>query len=179
MQLLLKPLNGNSMKLLKLAAISLVALFALATGMGALLPSKVLVSRAVNIKATPANIHSAINSIQEWKNWVEGMNDGSVHISSATEALIGKTKVRITQVTDSTVVSEWISPQNRKQVSTIQLIHQPQQTLTIVQWQFEQSVSWLPWEKLGTMMNDKILGPMMEKNLEKLRQYIEAKNSSL
>lgn len=166
------------MKLLKLAAISLVCLFALATGIGALLPSKVLVSRAINIKASATEIHSEIKDIRQWKNWVEGMNDGSVHINSASEALIGKSTVRIVQVSDSVVVSEWISPQHKKQVSTIRLIYEPRQNLTIIQWQFEQSVGWLPWEKLGTIMNDKILGPMMEKNLEKLRQYKEAETGS-
>lgn len=167
------------MKLLKLAAISLVCLFALATAIGALLPSKVLVSRAVNINAPAAKILAAINDIRQWKNWVQGMNDGSVHINSAHEAVIGKSTVRIVQVSDSIIVSEWISPQHKKQVSTIHLIDQPQQNLTIVQWQFEQVVGWLPWEKLGTMMNDKILGPMMEKNLEQLRQYIAAQTGNL
>lgn len=167
------------MKLLKLAAISLVCLFALATGIGALLPSKVLVSRAVNIKAPAGKIMAELNSLTQWKNWVEGMNDASVHIRSSNEASIGKSEVRIVNLTDTTVISEWISRRNKKQVSTIQLIGGQSENLTIVQWQFEQSVGWLPWEKLGTMMNDKILGPMMEKNLEKLRQYIEAQTGSL
>lgn len=167
------------MKLLKLGLISLVLLFALATAIGALLPSKVLVSRAVNIKAPITQIHAEINNIENWKNWVEGMNDTTVRIKSAQEAVIGRSEVRITQVSDTMVVSEWISPQKKKQISTIRLLYQPQQAVTIVQWQFEQSVGWLPWEKLGTMMNDKILGPMMEKNLEQLRQYLEAKSSNL
>lgn len=167
------------MKLLKLAAISLVCLFALATGIGALLPSKVLVSRAVNIKSPAGKIMAEINSLTQWKNWVEGMNDASVHIRSSNEASIGKSEVRIVKLTDTMVVSEWISQRNKKQVSTIQLIGGQSENLTIVQWQFEQSVGWLPWEKLGTMMNDKILGPMMEKNLEKLRLYIEAQTGNL
>ncbi|MBW0179341.1 hypothetical protein [Sediminibacterium sp.] len=167
------------MKLLKLAAISLVCLFALATGIGALLPPKVLVSRAVNIKAPAGKIMTELNSLAHWKNWVEGMNDASVHIRSANEASIGKSEVRIVKLTDTMVVSEWISQRNKKQVSTIQLIGGQSENLTIVQWQFEQSVGWLPWEKLGTMMNDKILGPMMEKNLEKLRQYVEAQTGNL
>lgn len=166
------------MKLLKLAAISLVCLFALATGIGALLPSKVLVSRAVNIKAPVEKILAEVKDIRQWKNWVEGMTDASVQVKSAHEAIIGKSKVHITEVRDSLVVSEWESSKGKIQLSSIQLIHQPQQNLTIVQWQFEQSVGWLPWEKLGTMMNDKILGPMMEKNLEKLRQYLETQTGS-
>lgn len=167
------------MKLLKLAVISFICLFALATGIGALLPSKVLVSRAVNIKAGPEKILAVVKDMYQWKNWVEGMNDPSVHIHSSQEATIGKTRVQLINITDSLVQSNWISAQGTKQVSTIQFIHQPQQQITIVQWQFEQSVGWLPWEKLGTMMNDKILGPMMEKNLEQLRQLIEAQTGNL
>lgn len=167
------------MKLLKLGLISLVLLFALATAIGALLPSKVLVSRAVNIKVPAEKIQEEIKDINHWKNWVDGMNDATVRIRSSQEAAIGKSEVRITQVSDTMVVSEWISPQQKKQISTIRLLYQPQQAVTIVQWQFEQSVGWLPWEKLGSMMNDKILGPMMEKNLEQLRQFSEAKNGNL
>jgi hypothetical protein len=45
-----------------------------------------------------------------------------------------------------------------------------------VQWQFEQKVKWYPWERLGSMMNDKILGTMMEKNLNNLKALVEKTN---
>lgn len=163
------------MKLLKLGLISLVALFALATLIGALLPSQVLVSRATNIKADPDSIMIQLQDIHQWKHWVEGMNDSSVHIQSSDKAIIGRSQVSITHIGDTIVVSEWITGSKSKQLSTMQVINQPARQVTIVQWQFEQKVGWLPWEKLGTMMNDKILGPMMEKNLEQLRAYLEAK----
>ncbi|MEB3088255.1 hypothetical protein VJJ19_07440, partial [Parvimonas sp. D4] len=72
-----------------------------------------------------------------------------------------------------------ITAKGKPQISTMRVIYQPQQGVTIVQWQFEQSIGWLPWEKLGSIMNDKILGPMMEKNLDQLRRLIEAETSSL
>jgi hypothetical protein len=167
------------MKLLKLGLISLVILFLLATIMGIALPSKVLVSRAVNISAPVDSVLAQIKDILQWPNWVEGMNDPSVRIESAVSAHIGKSEVTIIENNDSTVVSTWITAKGKPQISTIRVIYQPQQNVTIVQWQFEQSIGWLPWERLGSMMNDKIMGPMMEKNLDQLKQLIEAKNRSL
>ncbi|MBL0883781.1 MAG: hypothetical protein IBJ16_10630 [Chitinophagaceae bacterium] len=167
------------MKLLKLGLISLVILFLLATVIGTMLPSKVLVSRAVNIKAPPDSVRVQIEDIREWPNWVEGMNDPSVYIQSSVNARIGKSEVTIAEKNDSAVISTWITAKGKPQISTIRLIYQPQQEVTIVQWQCEQAVGWLPWERLGSIMNDKIMGPMMEQNLEKLRQLIEAKNRTL
>lgn len=179
MRLLLKPLNGNNMKLLKLGLISLVLLFLLATGMGMLLPSKVLVSRAVNIKVPANEVVATVGDMNQWPFWVEGMKDPSVNIESPISAQVGKSKVTIAEKTDSSVISTWITQKGKPQISTIRIIYQPQQQLSVVQWQFEQSIGWLPWERLGSIMNDKILGPMMEKNLDQLRLHLEAKNSSL
>jgi hypothetical protein len=55
----------------------------------------------------------------------------------------------------------------------MRLIGDSLQKVTVVQWQFEQKIKWYPWEKFGSMMNDKILGTMMEKNLGNLRKLIE------
>lgn len=176
MLLHLRPLNGNNMKLLKLGLISLVLLFLLATIMGSLLPSKVLVSRAVNIHAPGDTVRSKMEDIRQWTAWMEGMNDPSVNIQSSVSAQIGKSEVTIAEKNDSTIISTWVTAKGKPQISTMRIIFQPQQQVTIVQWQFEQSIGWLPWERLGSIMNDKIMGPMMEKNLERLRQLIEAQN---
>jgi len=42
-----------------------------------------------------------------------------------------------------------------------------------VQWQFEQKLKWYPWEKFASLMSDKIMGPMMEANLDELRKLVE------
>ena len=61
------------MKLIKLGLFSVVALFAIASMIGILLPSTVLVSRAVNITAPKDSIVNYINNIEEWKMWMDGM----------------------------------------------------------------------------------------------------------
>ena len=166
------------MKLIKLGIISIAVLFVLTTLIGALLPSTVLVSRAVNINGPKDSIMRYINNIEQWKHWIEGMDKPEVVIHSPVNAALGRTTVNITIVSDSTVVSSWTGMSGNTQTSTMRLIGEPEQNLTVVQWQFVQQLKWYPWEKLGSMMNDKILGTMMEKNLNTLKSVIEKNKPS-
>ncbi len=163
------------MKLIRLAFISIVLLFALAAFVGALLPSTVLVSRAININVPRDTIKPYLTSITAWKEWIDGMNNTSVKISAPLKADLAGTAVDITDITDSTIISSWTGSSGSKQLSTIRVIGDSLQKVTVVQWQFEQKLKWYPWEKLGSMMNDKILGTMMEKNLNNLKQLLEKK----
>jgi len=166
------------MKLIKLGVFSIVALFLLTTFIGALLPSTALVSRAINVNGPGDSILHYVKNIQEWKLWIEGMEKPEVTIYSSSNADLGGTIVHITNISDSAVVSSWTTKNGNMQTATIRLISEPIQKLTIVQWQFEQKLKWYPWEKLGSMMNDKILGTMMEKNLNNLKLLVE-KNKPL
>jgi carbon monoxide dehydrogenase subunit G len=161
------------MKLIRLALISIVMLFVLASVMGMLLPANVLVSRAVNLNVPKDSIMPYIKDIEQWRAWIEGMQDPSVKIYSSTDADLGGTRVKITGISDTTVVSSWTGKGGNMQTSTLRLIAAPQQKLTIVQWQFEQKLKWYPWERFGSIMNDKILGTMMEKNLNNLKTLTE------
>lgn len=157
------------MRAIKLALISIVILFAVASLIGMILPSTVLVSRAVNIEAYKDSIRPFVSDMNQWAQWIDGMHDSSVHILSANEAYLAGNHVRITGVTDSTVQSSWVGKNGNEQTSLIRLIGDPGRKITVVQWQFVQRLKWYPWEKLGSMMNDKILGTMMERNLNNLR----------
>jgi thiamine kinase-like enzyme len=161
------------MRLLKLVFSSIIILFILASLMGLLLPSHVLVSRAVNVNRYRDSIMPYMNDINQWKSWMEGMGDSSVVITSPTQAKLGHSQVSINTVTDSTVISLWTGRNGDVQTATMYLIGSHTQPVTVVQWQFEQELSWYPWERLGSMMNDKILGTMMEKNLSQLKTMAE------
>ncbi len=164
------------MKLIRLILISILVLFVLASLVGTLMPSTVLVSRAINVSAEKDSVKPYLNNIEQWKAWMEGMdNNTAVKIYSSSRAMLGKTTVEITGITDSTVISLWTPATGSKQLSTIRLISDSIRRVTVVQWQFEQKVKWYPWEKLGSIMNDKILGTMMEKNLNDLKTLVEKK----
>lgn len=163
------------MKLLRLAFFSVLSLFVIASLIGILLPSTVLVSRAIDVTAPKDFIIPYLKDIQQWKAWMDGMQQASVKITSSSHADLAGTLVDITNVTDSTIVSSWITKKGSSQTSTVRVIGAVSQKITIVQWQFEQKLKWYPWERLGSMMNDKILGTMMEKNLNNLKLLVEGK----
>ncbi|MEO8174562.1 MAG: hypothetical protein ABI581_15815 [Sediminibacterium sp.] len=163
------------MKLIRFVFFSTLTLFAIASLIGIMMPSTALVSRAVNITAPKDSIIPYIGNIENWKGWMEGMQQASVKIESASHADLAGTIVDVTDVTDSTIVSSWKTKTGSIQISTVRVIGDSTQKITIVQWQFEQKLKWYPWERLGSMMNDKILGTMMEKNLNNLKTIIETK----
>jgi hypothetical protein len=161
------------MRVIKLALLSIVALFLVLCFFSVMMPSTVLVSRAVDINAPSDSIIYYVSDLNQWVFWVKGMKSKSVIIKSAKEADLGTQQLTIQSVTDTTVVSIWESKTASKQESTIRFIKAAERNLTIVQWQFVQKLRWYPWEKFGSFMNDKILGPMMEENLQNLKQLSE------
>ena len=161
------------MRLIKLGLISFVVLFLLATAIGLLFPSTVLVSRAIDIKSSKATVFENVKDLRKWNNWVDGMNNPIVKIIDSSKAILGNTTVTINAITDTTVVTEWISENAAKQISTIRLIGDSAQKMTVVQWQFVQEVNWYPWERFSSMMNDRIIGTLLEKNLNKLKKTVE------
>lgn len=161
------------MKFIRLIIVSVLLLFAVASFIGILLPSHVLVSRAVNIAVPKDSVQLHVNNIYAWSAWMDGMDHTDVHISSPTQADFAGTHVSLRSVTDTSVVSLWITKDGHEQTSTMRLIYDTTQHLTIAQWQFEQQLKWYPWERLGSMMNDKILGTMMEKDLQNLKTITE------
>ena len=161
------------MRVIKLALISVLALFMVLCFFSMMMPSTVLVSRAVDIYAPADSIKFYVRDLNQWVYWVKGMNSKEVTIKSSKEADLGTQKLTIINVTDTSVVSIWESKKSSSQESTIRFIQAPERNLTIVQWQFVQKLRWYPWEKFGSFMNDKILGPMMEENLQHLKELSE------
>ena len=161
------------MRFLKLIGISVVILFVLVTALGLLFPSQVIVSRAVDITAPKNSILLLVKDVNSWKKWVEGMNDQTVVISSPTKAILGKTDVTITSVNDSSIASTWVARNGNIQTCSINLFGDSTKVQTVVQWEFQQQLKWYPWERFASMMNDKILGTMMEKNLNNLKVLAE------
>jgi hypothetical protein len=167
------------MRVIKLAIISVLALFMVLCFFSLMMPSTVLVSRAIDINAPSDSIKFYVSDLNQWVLWVKGMNSKTVSIKSPKEADLGTQILTIQSVTDTSVVSIWESKKASSQESTIRFIRAPERNLTIVQWQFVQKLRWYPWEKFGSFMNDKILGPMMEDNLLHLKQLSEHQNVQL
>ena len=161
------------MRFIKLGLISVVVLIVLASAFSLVIPSTVIVSRAVDIRSYKQPVYQLVGSLDQWRNWVEGMNSDAVKVFSADSAQLAKTTVVVQQRTDSTIISKWSNAGSADQLSTIRLIADSANKIVVVQWQFVQKVKWYPWEKISSMMNDKIIGTMIEKNLATLKQVAE------
>ncbi|MBC7650787.1 MAG: hypothetical protein H7101_03465 [Deinococcales bacterium] len=163
------------MRFIKLIGISIIILFGLVTALGLLFPAKVIVSRAVDISTSKDSILPLIKNFNGWQKWMDGMTENTVVVASPTNATLGKTAVTITAITSNKVAATWLDKNGNTQTSSINLFNDSTNIKTVVQWEFQQQLKWYPWERFASMMNDKILGTMMEKNLNNLKTILENK----
>lgn len=167
------------MKLVKLAVISVVVLFTIATLIGILLPSTVVVSRAVDIPQQKSRVLPEVNDLRRWPGWIEGIKDNGFKLTTpqgtgvGAGAFVNGNNIRITGISDTAVLTAWTGKSGFIQESAMNLITDPMGTITTVHWSFTQHIKWYPWERLGSMMNDKILGPVMEKSLANLQEKVK------
>jgi uncharacterized membrane protein len=169
------------MRILKLVLVSFFILFAVVTAIGLLFPSTVKVSRAVNISAPYDSVYKYLNDVKYWKLWMEGADTATlVFISMKTEgpgtvAKIGVSgEITMLKSTQDSIFSDWKSGKGNIQHSVFTLL-KGASDVTTAQWSFEQKLNWYPWERFGSMANDKILGPIMEQSLDKLKKVLEKK----
>ncbi|MFY7964461.1 MAG: hypothetical protein ACOVO1_06165 [Chitinophagaceae bacterium] len=158
------------MKLIKLALFSVVILFIIVTFIGLLFPSKVVVSRAIDISQKTDSVYPYVKDLFAWKQWVTGMQGQK--IVSATETKIGNSTIKIISSNPKEIIGKWIEKNGDTQNTTLSLIES--QNKTIVHWQFEQHIKWYPWQRFASMVNDKVIGSMMQENLDNLKKIVEA-----
>ncbi|MGI8950186.1 MAG: SRPBCC family protein [Chitinophagaceae bacterium] len=167
------------MKFIKLAIISIVILFCIVTIIGLIFPGSVTVSRAININAPHDSVYHLLTDIKYWKLWMEGAEKNTIQFLSnktagaGTVAKIGATEVSIENATPSHIETIWKDSKGNKQTGVFNLITDSSKQITTVQWYFEQQLKWYPWERIGSMMNEKILAPSMENDLENLKKLAE------
>ncbi len=160
------------MRAFKLALISAVILFIIGTLMGLLLPSQVIVSRATDIAAPREAISSQVMQLSNWKSWIAGADtSGEVKMLDAKALQLARTIVTVYEATDTSLVTQWKS-KSSLMIGSFNIISHSRNLHTL-HWQMVQHVGWLPWERLGTMMNDKILGPSMEQGLDNIKKKAE------
>ena len=160
------------MKLIKLGVISVIALFIVVTLIGLLFPSKVVVSRAIDIEAPADSIYAVTKDLFGWKKWVQGLE--SKEINSGSQTKIGNSTIFITAVSKEKISGKWVEKNGDQQTTDLYIIATPQNK-TIVNWQFEQQIKWYPWTRLSSMLNEKVIGQMMEMNLANMKKIIENK----
>ena len=161
------------MRIVKLALISAVVIFGIIFLLSLLIPSTVRVSRAINIDAPVDSVMLRLSDLRTWESWNEMMNNPQYKNVQYTEKSFSadQLKVEVVSVTKDSVITDWHQQGGRD-------IHSGFATLTasgvtVVQWYFDFKLRWYPWEKIGSIIFDKQLGPPMEKSLNNLKTKLE------
>lgn len=168
------------MRFLKLSVISFLILFFVVTAIGLLFPSTASVSRAVEVTAAYDTVYKYLNDVKYWKLWMEGADSSTISfLSDRTEgkgtiAKIGTGQVTITNNTKDSIYTVWTSAKGNIQNSVFTIMPHARDSGITIQWFFEQKLGWYPWQRFGSFANDKILGPVMEQSLNKLKTIVSS-----
>ena len=163
------------MRIVKLALLSVVILFILATAFSLLLPSQVIISRAIDIYASKEKVYNIINQPEQWKFWVENRDSLPVSISTHQQNtfILGTTKAWILTSTPNQINTHWQVGKGQVIPAEFNFVEQTGSDYITLQWKFVQKVKWYPWEKFASIVSDKILGQFMEASLDNLKRHAE------
>jgi hypothetical protein len=164
------------MRVIKLGIISVVVIFIVIFLLSLLIPSRVIVSRAMTVNASHETVRKNVTDIREWRRWNAFLQDSSLTNSTATEDQFTSDQLafRITGVDSTTYKTVWEKKGQEPVNGGISVI--PAGEATIVQLFFDFNVGWYPWDKFGSIIFDKQLGPPMEKSLDQLKKICENTN---
>jgi hypothetical protein len=165
-----KFLNGNNMKLIRFALISVLVISILITAIASLFPSVVITSRAVEVNASKLQIQHCVKNLSAWKGWMSDWQDQSVMVQDSI-AQVGSQTIKMLTSTDSTVHLQWVATGQAPYQVQIEWLPL-KEGIYVIHWSFEQHVKWYPWEKFQTLLNEKVLGAKMEEELQHLTACI-------
>lgn len=169
------------MRFIKLAVISFIIFFALLTAIGMLFPPTVTVVRRGVIQAPKEKIYPFIADLRNWHTWLA---DSSVSFEQLTfnttgkgaAIAIGGKKVEIIAVTNDYIEALWELNKEKKhtQVSGFYLLPDKETPGTVVQLHFTQKLKWYPWERIAARLNERVLGPVLDRNILQLEKAVQA-----
>lgn len=160
------------MRLVKLVLLSLFFLSLLVTAISALFPSTVIVSRAIELNTTADKISFYTSDLHNWSAWMSDWKESKITIQN-NKAVVGTQTVELLDKNDSSVRYNWVASGQKPYLVQFEWIRLKDDAY-VIHWTFEQHVSWYPWEKFQTLLNEKVLGSKMEVELANLSNTILA-----
>lgn len=158
------------MRLVKLVFISLFFLSLLITAISALFPSTVIVSRAIELNTTSNKISFYTADLNNWNAWMSDWKESKVFVVN-NKASVGSQTIELLSKNDSSVRYNWVATGQAPYLVQFEWIRLKDNAY-VIHWTFEQHVSWYPWEKFQTLLNEKVLGSKMEVELANLSNTI-------
>ena len=150
-------------RLFKLAFISIIILFIIATGISLMIPSHIRISKAINIKSERDSVLSLIRDQHKWSTWYPAF------MQMESNKQIQPVKVTMLQQNDSEVVARLQQVDKRPFINGWTVYeHATADSLTL-QWYMDFKLAWYPWQKFGSLFYENLYGTMMQQGLENIR----------
>jgi len=161
------------MRFVKLGLISIVGLFVVILLISLLFPAHVRISRAININAPKDSIAAHLSDLRRWQPWNALINapDRTNPWYSQNGFTSDGLQVLLVRANTDTITTTWRLETGREIGSGFTLY--TADNTTVVQWYFDFYLKWYPWEKFGSIIFDKQLGPPMEQSLAELKKKLE------
>ena len=164
------------MRLVRFGLISLIGLFLVIFLLSLLIPSTMRVSRAITIDSPIDTVNAYVKDMRQWALWNALLKNENLHSVQIDSSSFSSDEMKIIMLRpDSTVIrTSWERVGQDKIQSGVSITQASNST--IVQWYFDFKVKWYPWEKFGSIVFDKELGPPMEQSLDQLKKLCEKTN---
>lgn len=166
------------MKFIKLALFSIISLFLLISLIGLLFPSQVTVIRGVTINVPRDSVYPMLGNINQWPKWLFDSSKDVKLLSpnsrgKGASVQVGHSKITITHDSAYYIESTWQSTRSNPQICGWNLTPDQHNPGTHLEWSYTQHLDWYPWERVGAVLNEKILGPSMDSSLARLKNRLE------
>ncbi len=150
------------MKIIKLALISFIIFFGIATAFSLMIPSHIRLSKAVNVKNAPDSVLSLIKDTGRWKEWWPAIGAKANNI-----------RIQQLRQNNSEVVLQLQQENRRPFVSGWQVHPLPSTDSLALQWYMDFNLSWYPWQKFSTLFYESTYGRMMQQGLGNIKHIVE------
>jgi hypothetical protein len=164
------------MRIIKLIIISIVSLLLIITIISLFIPSRVRISRVVQINSSRDKVMPQLADPTNWKNWYPDLDSARyVYVGGVAKGLVLNEKTHqslvITAIKRNEVVAEYDSP-NKKITATWQVMPSGDSSVT-VQWNMDFYLHWYPWEKFSSFVFERIYHPQLQRGLNNLKTLLE------
>lgn len=162
------------MRVIKFLIICFVVFFLILLGFSWFIPSEVRISRAINLSVSQDSVLKNVNDFARWKNWYDGFDKVKLTNEKFENGRIISCEangIALNQIVNNdSLVSVTMNKNKRPIENSFKLIRYATGDSITLQNYMVFKFKWYPWEKLSSLFFDKSYGPIMEKNIQKLKE---------